>query len=186
MGNKDNFYKATYELFGIGNAEGENIVPEGSEYEEITRSTPAPLGRDAKSYIAPGTSFEGTLRTTGSIEIAGEFKGDIFAEGQVILRTNVKGNIKAADFELDGCEVTGDIDVANKISVGADAAINGNIYAKKLECFGKINGDIIAEEEVILNATAEVCGNLKTVALTMTRGAKIQGNIDMVQAQTQA
>ena len=60
------------------------------------------------SYLAPGTVFEGNIRSAGDVEIAGEFKGNIVTEGAVILHSSIQGNITAKSLKLSSCSLNGD------------------------------------------------------------------------------
>jgi len=181
MGAKDNFNKATYELFGIGEEITETTIVK--EEEQIIapalERTVQPVVRSETSYIAPGCSFEGNIKTTGNVEISGEYVGDIEAEGKVVLHTATKGNVTANELELVDCTLTGDVQVNSRFVVSSKSIVNGGVFAKSMECGGKIVGDVVISGEINLRSTAEIKGNIKTSAMTMDRGAVVHGAIEM-------
>ena len=91
MSKKDNFNEAVYSMFGVGKApveeEKEEVpaeveIPEVKKEEvevaEVVVEERLPLTR-----IAEGTALEGKLVAQGDMEIEGEFKGDIEADGGI-------------------------------------------------------------------------------------------------------
>ena len=185
MSAKDNFSKAAYELFGVGSEGTEmNDVQDMSESPiSAGRTISEPQGKEMQSFIAPGSVFEGTLRTNGNVEVSGEFKGDIIAGGLVVLHSNHTGNVTANELKLSGCTLTGDLNIKKKLIVGQESVVNGNVTVQDFDCAGVINGDIEAENYIDFKSTAVVCGNVKSVTISMDRGARIRGSIEMSDAR---
>ena len=107
------------------------------------------------SYLAPGTVFEGNIRSAGDVEIAGEFKGNIVTEGAVILHSSIQGNITAKSLKLSSCSLNGDVVVNEAVAVGQHSQIMGNVTAKDLVCAGRITGDLSISENMTLEKTAD-------------------------------
>ena len=202
MSKMNNFKKAAYDMFGVG-SNGERVSEEVKtldekadeilEAEQVSSEELVSAGRSQQSvatgsapyvlvpatYLAPGTVVEGTLRCKGDIEIAGTFMGDVIAEGDVTLRTNINGNVTAANLTLLGSSVTGDCNITSLIRVDADSSINGNIVAAELNCSGSIVGNINIRGNANFEATAIVDANIDAGSISMDRGAKISGQLNM-------
>lgn len=193
MEKKNNMKQAMYEMFGVGsdqtektaetktkttttNAKGTEPVMEKAP---VKTTLPETKQKAPASYFAPGTVFEGTLRSTGDIEIAGEFKGDITTDGAVILHSSIQGNITAKSLQLSACSLIGDIVVNDAVAIGAHSKIVGNITAKDLVCAGQIIGDLTIAENMHLEKTAQVTGNIATGTIAVDKGAIIKGGIEI-------
>ena len=73
--------------------------------------------------------FEGDLRSSGSLDVAGLVNGNIFVSEMIITEAgSVRGSIEAANIEVNG-HVEGKIS-ADVIIIGRSAVIKGDIFFK--------------------------------------------------------
>ena len=73
--------------------------------------------------------FEGDLRSSGSMDVAGLVNGNIFVSEMIITEAgSVRGSIEAANIEVNG-HVEGKIS-ADVVVVGKNAVIKGDIFFK--------------------------------------------------------
>ena len=73
--------------------------------------------------------FEGDLRSSGSLDVAGLMNGNIFVSDMTITEAgSVRGSIEAASIEVNG-HVEGKI-TADVVIVGKNAVIKGDIFFK--------------------------------------------------------
>lgn len=200
MGNsKGNFNKAMYDMFGVGNDSEPNAAaaPAAQIKEPAARPAPAPVPpvqpsvssaaaavltaapRAATTYLAPGTSMEGSLKAKGDVEIAGDFKGDVIASGNVIVRSAIKGNITAANLQVVSCSMIGDARIVGSVLIDEKSSVEGNIYSKELVSAGKIKGDVHTASNTTFQQNAHVEGNITTGTMIMERGAVISGSLAM-------
>ena len=198
---KNNMKQAMYEMFGVGEEQKEDalyqevteeVAESASEVDEVAESESekeisfeemieeyAPAKKIPVSYFAPGTVFEGTLKAVGDVEIAGEFNGDVTSEGNVILSSAVCGNINCSDLKLRNCVLVGNVEAKGFVDISDDSKVRGNIAASEVRCAGQINGDLNVNSGISLEKTAFVCGTIKTVTISMEKGAVIKGGIEM-------
>lgn len=190
---KDNFNQAMFEMFGVGKEPDmeTSVVEEDSsiakaaeaavEEWKTTETEPAAVSIPTRvsTYLAPGTSFEGTLTSKGDVEIAGTFKGDLVVEGDVIMHTNIVGNITAGNLKLIDCSLTGDVTATGRVKLDETSAVFGNIKANDINCSGTVNGDLEMAGNVTLNEKAKVNGKISTSTMSVARGAQIHGTVDM-------
>ena len=130
------------------------------------------------TYLAPGTRFEGILRSEGSVEVDGEFKGDILAEGSVTIRTDMLGNITAKSLNVEGCCLTGDARVSELMTLQEGSSVKGNVNAGTLSSSGSIVGDLDVRHNMALDHQAKVVGNISTGTMTIAKGAMIRGTVE--------
>ena len=79
---------------------------------------------------------------------------------------------------IKGC-ITGEIESNDLLILGPNAFIQGDIYTKNLQCFGKVKGNIFVEDEAYFYVKSEIYGNLTTNLITIEKGAIINGLIKM-------
>ena len=89
-------------------------------------NAPVPLNDSGRSLISETFSLEGTLRTSGAIDIAGLIKGPVYTNDLVIKET---GSI-VGPVETDKIEIYGHLEgkvVAKTIIIGNTAVVKGDI-----------------------------------------------------------
>lgn len=187
MSAKDNLNEAMFSVFGVGKDPAETAAaPLPLAEDPVVPHVYAPrTTQQAGTYLAPGTVMEGKLQTTGDVEIAGYFTGDITSEGKVTLRSNLQGNVTAVNLQLFGCRLVGDIHASGVVVLDERSAVAGNIRAGELFCSGVIKGDLYVHGNLSLSEKAVVEGNITTTTMTMARGAMISGNLKMNRAERQ-
>ena len=110
------------------------------------------------------TSYEGT-RTDEATVIS---KG-VKIEGKL----SCSGNIR-----LDG-EVQGDISSEGVVIIGENGKVNGQINADSITIGGRVAGTVRAKDKVVLEAKANLKGDIITKILMVEAGAIFNGNTKM-------
>ncbi len=107
-------------------------------------------------FIGKGVSIEGRLSFDGSVRIDGDFKGEIDAEGLLIVGEGalIEANITVGSAVICG-EVKGDIDVKTKVELKSPAHIQGNIRTQ----------NIVIEEGVIFEGNCIMKGRDEKISL---------------------
>ena len=89
-------------------------------------NAPRPLNDSGRSLISETFSLEGTLRTSGAIDIAGLVKGPVYTNDLIIKETgSIVGPIETDKIEIYG-HLEGKI-VAKTIVIGSTAVVKGDI-----------------------------------------------------------
>ena len=198
MDKKSNMKQAMYEMFGVGSGAPETASsttpaaprqeraaapePEKKAPEKktpVAAERPVEKPKAAASYLALGTVFEGSFRSAGDVEIAGEFKGDVITEGTVMLHSNIQSNITAGSLNLDRCSLVGNVTASGTVTVSQGSKISGNVTAKELLCAGEITGDLNISGNTSLEAQAQVNGSVTTGTMAVVKGAVIKGSVEM-------
>ncbi len=120
-------------------------------------NAPRPLNDTGRSLISETFSLEGTLRTSGAIDIAGLIKGAVFTNDLVIKETgSVVGPVETDKIEIYG-HLEGKV-VAKTIVIGNSAVVKGDILFSetlKTEEGADINGYIKKTESTSLEAAQD-------------------------------
>tara|TARA_A100001011_G_C13924469_1_gene680550 strand:- start:39 stop:509 length:471 start_codon:yes stop_codon:yes gene_type:complete len=118
---------------------------------------PRPLNDSGRSLISETFSLEGTLRTSGAIDIAGLITGPVYTNDLIIKET---GSI-IGPVETDKIEIYGHLEgkvVAKTIVIGNTAVVKGDILFSetlKTEEGADINGYIKKTESTSLEAAQD-------------------------------
>lgn len=96
---------------------------------------------------------------------------------RLVANTKIVGDINIGScLRLDG-EIVGNISCSEKLVVGEEGIIKGDIIASQIEVNGLIEGTIKTEDLLVLSHTAVIKGDVYTNRLVIEDGAKIEGNI---------
>jgi cytoskeletal protein CcmA (bactofilin family) len=84
-------------------------------------------------FIAPGVIIEGKIKGTGNVRIAGCFKGEIHAKGNVTVepKAHIIGCIWAQNIVVRG-EIEGDIHATSRVGLLDFGVLNGNLRTSLL------------------------------------------------------
>lgn len=111
--------------------------------------------RASKPSTRIDTLIGKSVRVNGDVE----FTGGLHVEGFV------GGNVRATG--ASGASV----------SVSEHGHIDGSVESPQVVLNGRVNGDIIAVERVVLGAKARVQGDIYYGAIEMTLGAEVSGKL---------
>ena len=87
------------------------------------------LNHNGRSYIGETMQFDGDLRSSGSLDVAGLINGNIFVSDMMITEAgSVRGSIEAVSIEING-HVEGKVS-ADTVIIGKNAVVKGDIFFK--------------------------------------------------------
>tara|TARA_B100000029_G_scaffold143705_1_gene138951 strand:- start:3165 stop:3635 length:471 start_codon:yes stop_codon:yes gene_type:complete len=120
-------------------------------------NVPRPLNDSGRSLISETFSLEGTLRTSGAIDVAGLIKGAVYTNDLIIKETgSIVGPVETDKIEIYG-HLEGKI-VAKTIVIGSTAVVKGDILfseSLKTEEGADINGYLKKTESTSLEAAQD-------------------------------
>jgi cytoskeletal protein CcmA (bactofilin family) len=111
-----------------------------------------------------GSSYEST-----SSEEATVISKGVKIEGKL----SCSGSIR-----LDG-EVKGDISSQSAVIIGENGKVNGQINAENITIGGKVTGTVRAKEKLVLDAKANLQGDIFSKIISVESGAVFNGNCKM-------
>jgi cytoskeletal protein CcmA (bactofilin family) len=91
------------------------------------------------------------------------FKGDLYAEEDFIFQGRIQGSINHTQ----------------RIIVGTQGVVHGNIFARAVVVDGNVEGDLYGKESVVVHETGRVHGNIYAPRVGISDGAVFNGRIDM-------
>lgn len=85
------------------------------------------------TIVGQGAKLEGNIVSAGSLRVDGQVKGQINADGDVMLspQSNVEATIHAANVVISG-RLKGDVNAKAKVELARGGRVDGNITAKAL------------------------------------------------------
>lgn len=67
---------------------------------------------------------------------------------------------------------------ADAISISPGARFEGKARARHMEVFGQFSGELVATEQLVLRASAQVSGKISSPCMVMHRGASVSGEVE--------
>lgn len=131
---------------------------EGQSTQPSSMETPQ---RVASPRPTSASSASATRATIGpSISI----KGDVTGSEDLLIQGQVDGSVT-----LDQHAVT----------VGGEGRVNADIRGRIINVEGRVEGDLTADEQIILRGSAHVHGDIKAPRVVLEDGATFRGLVDM-------
>ena len=106
----------------------------------------------------------GTGSNDGVISIVGsgmKVNGDVETEGTIRIEGRVEGTVRAG----------------KAVVVGKDGWIKGDIFTQDAVVGGEVNGTIVAESRIELQATCVVDGEIRARRIQLDEGGKVNGRV---------
>lgn len=92
----------------------------------------------------------------------------------------LKGEVSGAEDLLVEGRVEGTISLAeHRVVVGEQGRVAASIHARSIEIFGVVEGDLKAEEQVVLRGTGTVDGNITAPRVAIEDGSRFRGTVEM-------
>jgi cytoskeletal protein CcmA (bactofilin family) len=117
---------------------------------------------DATPRASAPRSTGGSGRATIGPSIS--IKGDVTGSEDLVIQGKVDGSVTLGQ---------------NAVSVGSEGRVNANIVGRVITIEGRVEGDLTAEEQIILRGSAQVYGDIKAPRVVLEDGATFRGLVDM-------
>jgi len=91
------------------------------------------IDQEPTTILETGCQFEGKLTFEGTVQINGNFRGEIFSDGYLIIGENaqIEASIEVKDLLISG-QVRGNINAKERIEMKSPASVKGDIKAPAL------------------------------------------------------
>jgi cytoskeletal protein CcmA (bactofilin family) len=120
--------------------------------------------KQEKHIMLKGSSYDGANSDEATVISKG-----VKIEGKL----SCSGSIR-----LDG-EVQGDISSQSTVIIGENGKVNGEINAENITIGGKVTGTVKAKEKLVLDAKANLQGDIFSKIVAIEAGANFNGNCKM-------
>lgn len=107
---------------------------------------------------ASGASGRATIGPSISIE------GDVTGSEDLLIQGQVDGSVTLGE---------------HAVGVGSEGRVKANIIGRLITIEGRVEGDLTAEEQIILRGSAQVHGDIKAPRVVLEDGATFRGLVDM-------
>lgn len=98
---------------------------------------------------------------------------------------SIKGDVTGSEDLLIQGKVDGSVTLdLHAVSVGGEGRVNANITGRVITIEGTVEGDLTAEEQIILRGSAHVQGDIKAPRVVLEDGATFRGLVDMGAARS--
>ena len=121
------------------------------------------------SVSAPRPSSTGGSRATIGPSIS--IKGDVTGSEDLLIQGQVDGSVSLGK---------------HAVGVGSEGRVKANIVGRVITIEGRVEGDLTAEEQIILRGSAQVHGDIKAPRVVLEDGATFRGLVDMGTTSTKA
>ncbi len=100
--------------------------------EEVERPVPA-ARQDSGALLGKGSRFEGKLTFEGTVQIDGEFVGEIVSEGCLVIGrgAQVEGTLRVRQAVISGT-AAGTIQTSESLELKSTARVNGDLIVSTL------------------------------------------------------
>jgi cytoskeletal protein CcmA (bactofilin family) len=131
--------------------------------EQSPQSTVDAAARPQPTRAPTSTGGRATIGPSISI------RGDVTGSEDLLIQGRVDGSVT-----LD----------LYAVSVGGEGRVTANISGRVITIEGTVEGDLTAEEQIILRGTAHVQGDIKAPRVVLEDGATFRGLVDMGAARS--
>jgi len=92
----------------------------------------------------------------------------------------IKGEVSGAEaLYIDG-RIEGKITLSdNRVTIGRNGSVQGNITAREVVVMGKVNGNLDCSDRVDIRSEGSVTGDVSTVRISVEDGAVLKGGIQV-------
>jgi cytoskeletal protein CcmA (bactofilin family) len=129
-----------------------------SEPETARPTTPPPPAPRPQSRPEPKPESMATIGPTVTI------RGEVNGQENLRIQGRIEGRVA-----LQGQDVT----------VGKSGRVQADIRARSIRIEGEVVGDLYGEQEIIIDASGQVSGNLVAPRVVLENGSRFKGSIDM-------
>ncbi|MEJ2076979.1 MAG: polymer-forming cytoskeletal protein [Acidobacteriota bacterium] len=91
-------------------------------------------------------------------------KGDVAGDEDLLIQGKVEGKVTLQN---------------NSITVGRNGQVKADLYGKTINVEGNVQGNLFADENIVIRQSGSVRGNLQAPRVTLEEGSKFKGSIDM-------
>lgn len=127
--------------------------------EQTAQPTAGSTQRAAPPRPTPGqSSAKATIGPSITID------GDVTGSEDLLIQGRITGSVTLDD---------------HAVGVGTEGRVNADIVGRLITVEGQVEGDLTAQEQIVLRGTAKVKGDIKAPRVVLEDGATFRGLVDM-------
>ena len=117
-----------------------------------------PMMHNTEQSMVPKTRS----RTAATIGPSIQISGDVTGNEDVRIEGRVEGTVSLAD---------------NVLTIGKEGQINATVNARAIFVEGRVEGDLKGDEQIVVQSSGNVRGNIVAPRVTLEDGCKFKGSI---------
>lgn len=99
----------------------------------------------------------------------------------------IDGDVTGSEDLLVQGRITGSITLNDHaVGIGTEGDVNADVIGRLITVEGRVEGDLTAQEQIVLRGTAKVKGDIKAPRVVLEDGATFRGLVDMGAAPTES
>lgn len=123
---------------------------------------PSPATPRSESEAPPRSQGRSSEKTVLSPSVI--IRGDVSGDEDLVIEGRVEGKVQLPQ---------------NSVTIGPKGRISAEIHAHVILIDGEVEGDLVADEQIVLRKSSRVRGDLTAPRVTIEDGARFKGAIDM-------
>jgi cytoskeletal protein CcmA (bactofilin family) len=131
------------------------------------------------TVVSRKSRIEGNVYSEGHLNVSGFVDGNIAAKGNVSAAGIINGDLNCNALVFEFGEINGEVSAVSNVTIGENAIVNGNLYAKNLNAAGKVMGRLVVTEHAHFQSTAVISGDIKSKTISADQGAVLDGRANI-------
>lgn len=131
-------------------------------WKKDEEQTAQPRAESTPRVSRPQTASQASGRATIGPSIS--IKGDVTGSEDLLIQGRVDGSVTLED---------------HAVGVGSEGRVKADIIGRLITVEGHVEGDLTAQEQIVLRGSAQVKGDIKAPRVVLEDGATFRGLVDM-------
>jgi cytoskeletal protein CcmA (bactofilin family) len=133
-------------------------------FKKDPNETSPPQPRAVQSGVTARTSPPRTSAGSAIIGPSITIKGDVSGDEDLMIQGRIDGKVNLAK---------------HNVTIGSEGRVKADVQARTVVVEGEVEGDLRAQEQIILRHTAKVEGSITAPRVVLEDGAVFRGGIEM-------
>ncbi len=140
--------------------------------EPVTYSRPDPVTPEPVRPVIP-TTGPVIERSAGSERASGE-------RATIGRSITIRGDVTGDEDLLIQGRIDGSVDLKqHSVTIGREGDVKADVAARVIVVEGRVQGNLAADEQVVLKSSAQVQGDIVAPRVVLEDGARFRGGVDM-------
>ena len=141
-----------------------------NEPSRFDLASPAPAPAATPEPMAPAPSAPAPIRAVDN--------GAAARESVIAADLTIEGKIEGSGHVRIAGKFKGDVKVQGNLTIEPGAKVSGGVAANKVTLAGELDGNIYSAQQVELQQSGVINGDLKAGTLTVAAGSRIRGHVE--------
>ena len=145
-------------------------APKANEPSRFDLASPAPTPAPAPEPMAAAPASPAPIRAVDA--------GAAARESVIAADLTIEGKIEGSGHVRIAGKFKGDVKVQGNLTIEPGAKVSGGVAANKVTLAGELDGNIHSAQQVELQQSGVINGDLKAGTLTVAAGSRIRGHVE--------